>query len=104
MRKIIAIAALASLTSACATKNFGTMEPITNIAAYNCPALTAELERVDHFLATVEERSRFNAASALGAAVDFGIGNKRAKAAAIRTANARKVEIVSAMDRAGCPW
>lgn len=77
--------------SACSTKNYGRLSPLTSTEKKDltCREIDIEISKVSGFLDMVEDESSFDVKSVLSFLGDFGIGNVMEKDAAIKSARIR---------------
>lgn len=106
MRNVL-IAALVPailLTSGCATKRYGRLQPLTGAerVAYTCRDIDIEIAKVQAFQAQVAEGARFNAASVLGILGDYGIGNSMERKEADASAARRLAQLQDVKAEKGC--
>lgn len=103
MKLIATTLAAAVLLSGCATKDFGRLHSVGNVAAMNCAELADAQAEVDAFRAAIDDKDDWDARTLVASTLlDFGFGNMRDKKRALRTADARDAEIASARRAAGC--
>lgn len=90
--------------SACATKSYGRLQPISSFEMnnYTCRDIALELSKVDAYEEQVKERSGFDGRSALGILGDFGIGNSMEKGAAVKSAIERRRQLQMLGSQKGC--
>lgn len=103
-RVLISIVCVIALSSGCATKRYGRLQPVTGSeAAHNtCEAIKVELSKVDAFELQVAKGSEFSALSVLSFLGDFGIGNIIEKDAALTTAKERRMQLTDLAASKGC--
>ena len=95
-KKPIIILLVAGLAlSACATKRYGRMQPLSNAEKenYTCREIAIEISKVEAFQKQVTDGTKTNTKSIAGVIGDFGIGNTQEKHAARKTADARLAEL-----------
>lgn len=99
-----ALATSLLLTSACATKRYGRLQPLTGAerVGYSCKDIDIEIAKVQAFQAQVAEGARFNMASVLGILGDYGIGNSMERHEADASAARRLVELSDLKAEKGC--
>jgi hypothetical protein len=106
MRNAFAAALVTSLllTSACATKRYGRLQPLTGAerVGYTCKDIDIEIAKVQAFQAQVAEGARFNMASVLGILGDYGIGNSMERHEADASAARRLVQLSDLKAEKGC--
>jgi hypothetical protein len=92
------------LTTGCATKRYGRLQPLTGAerVAYNCRDVDLEIAKVGAFQAQVAEGAQFNVASVLGILGDYGIGNSMERSAADASAARRMKELNDLKAEKGC--
>jgi len=102
---VIVFVCLVLFTSACATKRYGRMQPVTGYEAksYSCEEIKTELSKVDAFELQVAEGAEFSALSIASFLGDLGIGNIIEKDAALKTAKARRVQLNDLAAAQNCP-
>jgi hypothetical protein len=105
IRKSITVVCLVLLTSACATKRYGRMQPVTGqeTAAYSCKEIKLELSKVDAFELQVAEGAEFSVLSVASFLGDLGIGNTIEKNSALKTAKERRVQLNNMAAAQDCP-
>lgn len=96
------IAAL--LTTGCATKNYGRLQPLTGAerVAYTCREIDLEIAKVQAFQQQVVEGAQFNVASVLGILGDYGIGNSMERGSAEASAARRMGQLNDLKAERGC--
>ena len=96
---------LALLISACATKRYGRMQPVTGYESqeYTCKDIKIELSKIDAFELQVAQESEFSAMSVASFLGDFGIGNTIEKSSALKTAKERRVQLNDVAARQNYP-
>ncbi|MDF7667910.1 hypothetical protein PT273_09020 [Orbaceae bacterium ESL0727] len=94
MKKLFLFSAIIIL-SGCATKNYGRQGELTQYEKDNlsCHEIALEEAKVQGYLDHVEKESQFDGRSVLSFLGDFGVGNVMEKKAAIKSANARLVQL-----------
>lgn len=106
MRIVVAAALVPALllTSACATKRYGRLQPLTGTerVAYDCRDIDVEIAKVQAFQQQVVEGAQFNMASVLGILGDYGIGNSMERKAAEASAAKRLGELNDLKAQKGC--
>jgi hypothetical protein len=106
MRAIVfaALAPALLLSSACATKRYGRLQPLTGAerVAYTCRDVDIELAKVGAFQQQVAEGAQFNVASVLGILGDYGIGNSMERSAADASSAKRLKELNDLKAEKGC--
>ena len=92
------------LTTGCATKNYGRLQPLTGAerVAYNCRDIDLEIAKVQAFQQQVVEGAQFNVASVLGILGDYGIGNSMERGAAEASAAKRLGQLNDLKAEKGC--
>lgn len=87
---IIVVAAMV-VSTGCATKRYGRVQPLTGaeMQTYSCREIDLEIAKVQAFQQQIAEGGEFNAASALGILGDFGIGNSMERGSAEKSAAIR---------------
>jgi hypothetical protein len=90
---VLLVAGLA--LSACATKRYGRMQPLSDMEkkSYTCREIAIEISKVETFQKQVTDGTKTNTKSIAGVIGDFGIGNTQEKHAARKTANERLKEL-----------
>ncbi len=80
MHKVLVLA-LCCFVSACATKRYDRLQPVSDTEKrfYSCRDIEIELSKVDEARRQLVEGSEINAASVAGFLGDFGIGNAMEK-------------------------
>lgn len=103
-RAIGVAVALLILTTGCATKRYGRMQPVTGheTKAYSCEDIKVELSKVDAFELQVAQGAEFSALSVASFLGDLGIGNTIEKDAALTTAKERRVQLNNLAASQGC--
>jgi len=98
------VVATALLTMACATKNYGRLQPITGAerVAYTCRDIDLEIAKVQSFQQQVIEGAQFNFASVLGILGDYGIGNSMERSSAEASAARRLGQLNDLRAEKGC--
>ena len=81
--------------SACATKRYGRMQPLSEVEKqnYTCREIAIEISKVESFQKQITDGTKTNTKSIAGVIGDLGIGNTQEKHAARRTANDRLKEL-----------
>lgn len=105
MHKILMPAlAVALVTTGCATKRYGRVQPLSGVekVAYTCRDIEIEVAKVEAFQQQVAEGAKFNVASVLGFLGDYGIGNSMERGGADRSALRRLNELKSLRAERGC--
>lgn len=105
MRALVIAALIPALAlSACATKNYGRLQPLTGAerAAYTCRDIDIEIAKVGAFQQQVIEGAQFNVASVLGILGDYGIGNSMERGAAEKSAIQRLNQLNDLKAERGC--
>jgi hypothetical protein len=106
MRQLIVGVVISSMlvTTACATKRYGRLQPLTGAerVAYNCRDIDLEIAKVGAFQQQVVEGAQFNMASVLGILGDYGIGNSMERGAAEASAARRMKELTDLKAEKGC--
>ncbi len=99
---VLTIGALA--LSACATKRYGRLQPLSSVeqSEYSCRDIAIEISKVEEFESQIEDGTKTNTKSVLGVLGDFGIGNTQEKKAARKTANARLAELEALKSGKNC--
>jgi hypothetical protein len=92
------------LTSACATKRYGRLQPLTGAerVAYDCRDVDLEIAKVQAFQQQVVEGAQFNVASVLGILGDYGIGNSMERGSAEASAARRLGQLNDLKAEKGC--
>ena len=92
------------LVSACATKRYGRMQPLTEAEKqyYTCQQTDIEIAKVNAFRQQIASGAKINWKSAAGFLGDFGIGNSMEKNAADKSAAERIVELEALKAEKGC--
>ena len=100
----VALLCIALLSSGCATKRYGRLQPVTAVetAHYTCEDIKVELARIDAFELQVAEGAEFDMLSVASFLGDFGIGNVMERDAAIKTAKERRVQLNDVSANKGC--
>src|SRR5258708_20966405 len=95
---------VALLTSGCATKHYGRLQPLSGVeqAAYDCRDIEIEISKVRSFQEQVSNGAHFNMASVLGILGDYGIGNAMEKGSAERSALGRMNQLQDLKVQRGC--
>jgi len=95
---------LALLLSACATKRYGRMQPLTEAEqqAYDCEDINLEIAKIEGFRLQIAGGAKINFASVAGFLGDYGIGNAMEKNAAEKSATERMVELQALSAEKGC--
>lgn len=103
MRKAATILGCLML-SACATKQYGRLAPVSafEMTGYTCREIALELSKVDAFDQQVREQAGFDGRSALGVLGDFGIGNSMAKGGAEKSSIERRRQLQMLAAQKGC--
>lgn len=101
---VIAVLLPALVTSGCATKNYGRMQPLTGAerVAYTCREIDLEIAKVQAFQQQVIEGAQFNVASVLGILGDYGIGNSMERGSAEASAARRLGQLNDLKAERGC--
>lgn len=101
---LVAVITLALVSSGCATKRYGRLQPVTMAEAqfYSCEAIEVEIAKVEGFRQQVAQGAEFNGASVMGFLGDWGIGNASERNAAERTATERMNELLALRVQKGC--
>ena len=83
------------LLSACATKRYGRMEPLSPVeqTAYTCRDIDIEISKVETFQDEMHRKAKIDEKSALAFLGDLGIGNRMEKHEAKKAANNRLTEL-----------
>jgi hypothetical protein len=83
------------LLSACATKRYGRMEPVSPVeqTAYTCRDIDIEISKVETYQDEMKRKSKIDEKSALGFLGDLGIGNRMEKHEAKKAARTRLAEL-----------
>ena len=104
-KQLILFACIVLLASACATKRYGRMQPVTGheIKSYSCEDIKIEISKIDAFELQVAEGAEFSGLSVLSFLGDLGIGNTMEKDAALKTAKERRVSLNNASAMKNCP-
>jgi hypothetical protein len=106
MRNVVVAALIPALllTSACATKRYGRLQPLTGAERvhYTCRDVDLEIAKVQAFQQQVVEGAQFNAASVLGILGDYGIGNSMERGAAEASAAKRLGQLTDLKAEKGC--
>jgi hypothetical protein len=105
MRKLVAAATLcALLTTGCATKRYGRLQPLTGAerVGYTCRDIDIEIAKVGAFQQQVIEGAQFNMASVLGILGDYGIGNSMERHSAEASAAKRLADLNDLKAEKGC--
>jgi hypothetical protein len=106
MRSLLAAVLVPTLllTTGCATKRYGRVQPLTGAerAAYTCRDIDLEIAKVEAFKAQVAEGARFNVASVLGILGDYGIGNSMERKEADASAARRLAQLNDIKAEKGC--
>ena len=92
------------LLSACATKRYGRMEPVSPVekTAYTCRDIDIEISKIETFQDEMHQKSKVDAKSALGFLGDLGIGNRMEKHEAKKSAKERLAELELLHARKSC--
>jgi hypothetical protein len=96
IKKFVIILLVSGLAlSACATKRYGRMQPLSEVEKqnYTCREIAIEISKVEAFQKQVTDGTKTNTKSIAGVIGDLGIGNTQEKHAARRTANGRLKEL-----------
>lgn len=97
MRPICGIAVLLAVlaVSACATKRYGRLQPLTATerAEYTCRDVKIEISKLDAFEKQVADVGKFDGKTVLGVMGDLGIGNGMEKRAALKTVRERRGQL-----------
>lgn len=96
INKPIAVLLVAGLAlSACATKRYGRMQPLSSAEKenYTCREVSIEISKVETFQQQVTDGTKTNVKSIAGVIGDLGIGNTQEKHAARKTADERLKEL-----------
>ncbi len=98
------VLATALMMSACATKQYGRVQGLSDVEKkhYSCREIAIELEKVRQFELQIEETGKFDGRTALGFLGDFGIGNSMAKSDATRSAKIRRYDLESLQANNNC--
>ncbi len=105
MKKSIVVLLVGGLAiSACATKRYGRMQPLSSEEkqAYTCREIAIEISKVEAFQQQVTDGTKTNTRSVFGVLGDFGIGNTQEKHAARKTADERLKELQALQAGKGC--
>ena len=104
-RNLFLFGCLILLTSACATKRYGRMQPVTGheTKSYSCEDIKVEQSKVDAFELQVAEGAEFSALSIASFLGDLGIGNTIEKNTALKTAKERRVALNNMAAAQDCP-
>lgn len=88
----------------CATKNFGSQAPLTDVErqTLTCREISLEQAKVMGFAQQVDRESRFDGRDILAALGDFGIGNSAARSSAIDSAKLRYHQLEAVAYEKGC--
>ena len=78
--------------SACATKQYGRVQPVTSAEEelYTCREISLELEKIRAFELQIDETGDFDFKTVAGFLGDFGLGNSMAKSDAKASARERR--------------
>jgi hypothetical protein len=103
VRKVAIVLACVAL-SACATKQYGRMAPLSSMemSNYTCREIAIEFSKVDAFDQQIREQAGFDTRSALGVLGDFGIGNSMAKGGAEKSSIERRRQLQMLSAQKGC--
>lgn len=104
MKKLLLIAVLATSISACATKRYGRLQPVSAVEQrdLSCREIAIEMSRVEAFEDNIRRQARTNVRSALGFVADFGIGNSMERNDAERSAVERRTQLRALEAEKGC--
>lgn len=91
----ILLAASALATTACATKRYGRLAPLSSAEtnAYDCKDIALELAKIQAFEDQIADEAGVDGRSALGFLGDFGIGNKMERDDAEKSARERRQQL-----------
>lgn len=105
MKKALLLVILGLLSTGCATKRYGRLQPVTadEKQSYTCDQIKIELSKVDAFQQQVEQGAEFSALSVASFLGDFGIGNTIEKNAAMKTASERRLALNNLAAAQQCP-
>jgi hypothetical protein len=92
----------ATLVSGCATKNYGTISRTGIVPTMTCAQLSDELDQIEAFRASVQDKSKFTVGSAAGLFLDWGRSNAKKKDKALSQADTREASVRAAMGVRGC--
>jgi hypothetical protein len=89
----------------CATKTYGRQEAMTPYERHNlsCQQIDQETAKVQAFVDRVNEESRFSGLDLVALLVDFGIGNKLERDAALKSATLRLDQLRELREAERCP-
>ena len=104
-RTLAMVICMTLLSTGCATKRYGRMQPVTGYEtkAYSCEDIKVELSKIDAFELQVAEGAEFSALSIASFLGDFGIGNTIEKNSALKTAKERRVQLNGSAATQKCP-
>jgi hypothetical protein len=88
---LMSLALLLLTIQGCATKTYGRQEAMTPYERHHlsCQQIDLETAKVQAFVDRVNEESRFSGLDLVALLVDFGIGNKLERDAALKSATLR---------------